>query len=641
LPAIRDLVPEVPPTQVTDFDPEATLARCRPPSRQSGSRVLGGDFDLAAALARCGDDVSLLRELIDMNLSEFPIWLRDLEAAVDVGDAAKVKKLAHTLKGAFCNYGTDKDDPGPCWTAALRLELLGRDGRTSEFRPAWVDLSEVFCTLVSLFNAIRSGESSEEMAALAQKWAASRPDSGSVGAPPPEPEAVFDEAEALAKVGGDRALLKLMIDLFIADEPGFLSRIRELIACNDGKALAGVAEDFAGRIGAFSASGIKAARRLAALARNGAFAEAEQALTVLNELLCSLMPALGTWSSVKAEVCPTPNIHPAEREPAGAQQDEQSALPVPTGGPSQEQPTAQLHEPEAAPAQVTDFDYEATLARCPPLLGGDVNLAGALARCWDDTLEATISLLRELIDMFTTELPIWLRDLEGAVNAGDSAGVARLAHTIEGALCNFGTDKDNPGPSWTAARLLRDLGRDGRVSEFRSVLVELNRASSTLVQLLLAIRSGKSLEEMAALAHNWAADHPEAGVVAASQAEPEAVFDVKEALAKVGGDRTLLKKMIDLFIADEPGFLSRIRELIACNDGKALAGVALDFAGRVGAFSRPGFKAARRLEGFARNGDFAGAEQGLAALTNLLGTLMPALATWSRVNTYIPPWRRD
>ena len=70
----------------------------------------------------------------------------------------------------------------------------------------------------------------------------------------------------------------------------------------------------------------------------------------------------------------------------------------------------------------------------------------ALERCGDDA-----GLLRDLIDIFESEVVGWMRDLEQAIHERNATLVKRLAHTIKGGVSTFG-DKDDHGPTWHAAR---------------------------------------------------------------------------------------------------------------------------------------------------------------------------------------------
>jgi PAS domain S-box-containing protein len=97
--------------------------------------LMANEFDRAAAMERVGDDVELLRELVEMFQAESPSWLAALGAAISAGDAPGVKRWAHTIKGAVGTFGAHR-----AWDAALRLEMLGRDGNLSEAPVALAEL---------------------------------------------------------------------------------------------------------------------------------------------------------------------------------------------------------------------------------------------------------------------------------------------------------------------------------------------------------------------------------------------------------------------------------------------------------------------------------------------------------------------
>jgi CheY-like chemotaxis protein len=95
--------------------PEARPPRAGPPAAEV--------FDLAEALKHVGDDVGLLRDLAGMFEAEGPRMLAQVRAAAEAGDAAKLKRAAHTLKGAVGTFGAHA-----AFEAALRLEVMGGDG---------------------------------------------------------------------------------------------------------------------------------------------------------------------------------------------------------------------------------------------------------------------------------------------------------------------------------------------------------------------------------------------------------------------------------------------------------------------------------------------------------------------------------
>jgi CheY-like chemotaxis protein/HPt (histidine-containing phosphotransfer) domain-containing protein len=106
------------------------------------------DFDRAAALERCGDDADLLRELIDMFLTEIRVWMFDLGRAVEAGDAEAIKRLAHTIKGAVGTFGAQ-----PAYEAAFRLETIGKEGPLGEAAAAFEEMKGVIARLNEALSA--------------------------------------------------------------------------------------------------------------------------------------------------------------------------------------------------------------------------------------------------------------------------------------------------------------------------------------------------------------------------------------------------------------------------------------------------------------------------------------------------------
>jgi HPt (histidine-containing phosphotransfer) domain-containing protein len=98
-------------------------------------------------------------------------------------------------------------------------------------------------------------------------------------------------------------------------------------------------------------------------------------------------------------------------------------------------------------------------------------------------------------------------------------------------------------------------------------------------------------------------------------------------LARVEGDRGLLREIIGLFFDETPGLLSAIQESIARRDTKALECAAHTLKGSVGNFGAKGaYDAALRLEVIGRRGDFANAEEAYAQLEAEIARLEGVLA---------------
>jgi CheY-like chemotaxis protein len=81
------------------------------------------DFDKAEALQQAAGDEELFRELRAAFLEEYPALLSQIQAAIVQGDARRLERAAHTLKGAAGAVAG-----AAVAGAAQRLEALGRRG---------------------------------------------------------------------------------------------------------------------------------------------------------------------------------------------------------------------------------------------------------------------------------------------------------------------------------------------------------------------------------------------------------------------------------------------------------------------------------------------------------------------------------
>ena len=105
-------------------------------------------------------------------------------------------------------------------------------------------------------------------------------------------------------------------------------------------------------------------------------------------------------------------------------------------------------------------------------------------------------------------------------------------------------------------------------------------------------------------------------------------LDESVALSRVGGDRGLLREVVELFLDDYPSVLEKIRAAVSTQDASALEHHAHSLKGSVSTFGAKGaFDAALVLERKGRSGDLSGIEEGLGQLESALGTLRPELET--------------
>ncbi len=110
------------------------------------------------------------------------------------------------------------------------------------------------------------------------------------------------------------------------------------------------------------------------------------------------------------------------------------------------------------------------------------------------------------------------------------------------------------------------------------------------------------------------------------RAEIVSELDLHAALARVDGDRELLKEIAGLFLEECPGSLEAVRAAVAAGDPAALQRAAHSLKGAVSNFGeRTAHKAALRLEDMGRAGDLAGSADALRELEEALARLISEL----------------
>jgi HPt (histidine-containing phosphotransfer) domain-containing protein len=73
------------------------------------------------------DDVSFLRELIQIYLDDSPKQIADIEQSLAQGDVPRLTRAAHSLKGSSANFGA-----GPLRALCEKIEQLGRSAALAE-----------------------------------------------------------------------------------------------------------------------------------------------------------------------------------------------------------------------------------------------------------------------------------------------------------------------------------------------------------------------------------------------------------------------------------------------------------------------------------------------------------------------------
>ena len=82
-------------------------------------------IDLKEVLERVQDDKELLNELFDIYQEDYIVKRKALGDAIVANDIAKIKEVAHSMKGASGNISAK-----PLHAACLKLETLAKEGKT-------------------------------------------------------------------------------------------------------------------------------------------------------------------------------------------------------------------------------------------------------------------------------------------------------------------------------------------------------------------------------------------------------------------------------------------------------------------------------------------------------------------------------
>ncbi len=108
--------------------------------------------------------------------------------------------------------------------------------------------------------------------------------------------------------------------------------------------------------------------------------------------------------------------------------------------------------------------------------------------------------------------------------------------------------------------------------------------------------------------------------------EPK-VCDLLGALSRMGGDRPLLKKLVELFQEDGPVYLARLQAAVEEEYAAGLQHAAHSLNGLVANFgAQAASAAALRLEEMGRNGDVSAAAEAMETLEQEIVRLQTSLA---------------
>jgi CheY-like chemotaxis protein len=139
------------------FEAVEGLAAAGAPSSECGIPAgnAGPVFDVEFALRGVGGDRELLKEIIGVYFAECPRWMTEIGAAVARGEAATLRRMAHTLKGTVSVFGA-----GEVSALAQRLEDMGRDKCLQGSQEVCAALTEALARLGPALAAFREAKGS-------------------------------------------------------------------------------------------------------------------------------------------------------------------------------------------------------------------------------------------------------------------------------------------------------------------------------------------------------------------------------------------------------------------------------------------------------------------------------------------------
>lgn len=143
--------------------------------------------------------------------------------------------------------------------------------------------------------------------------------------------------------------------------------------------------------------------------------------------------------------------------------------------------------------------------------------------------------------------------------------------------------------------------------------------------LLAAMDRARALK-VSAPATNSPSPEPPAAVSATADPAPR-VFDIKEALDRVEGDRDLLEEIVRIFTGECSSNMDAIRRALSAGDAPLLERLAHTIKGASANLSASAVStAALKVEKLAAAGDLADARQWVDKLQDEIGRLLPELA---------------
>jgi len=109
-------------------------------------------LDESTLRARFEGETELLRDVVKLFLDDYPKLMEGIRGAVERGDAQGLERAAHKLKGTVANFSARAS-----YDAALRLEVMGREGHLEQARDALTALDSALQELSPVLTKLSGG----------------------------------------------------------------------------------------------------------------------------------------------------------------------------------------------------------------------------------------------------------------------------------------------------------------------------------------------------------------------------------------------------------------------------------------------------------------------------------------------------
>ena len=130
-------------------EPRLVESNDEEPSPDRPRQALGKVADFEAALARLDGNRQLLMDMIDFFREDVPKLMKAIEAGLSSGDAARIRRAAHSIKGLAAGFDAERVSG-----RALEIEHLAADDQLDEIPRRLRDLRELIVELETAFTSI-------------------------------------------------------------------------------------------------------------------------------------------------------------------------------------------------------------------------------------------------------------------------------------------------------------------------------------------------------------------------------------------------------------------------------------------------------------------------------------------------------